>query len=130
MMKQVEKREEKLSIKWMIVTFLAISKIFSWMEKIAEFSQSDSGSLHTLIFERLLVRDLPLIIGVVGYFILDRFKLNEWLKASILYVILLILLPLLGFPLDFSLLINFTVVYVIINGVLILKERKKSKEES
>jgi hypothetical protein len=69
-------------IKEMLFTFLAINKILYWVETITEINPDGLGDVVEVVLMRLLNRDLILILGVVGFFLLDRLVESKKSKHS------------------------------------------------
>ena len=69
-----------------IIMFLAISKIMYWMNIIAEAAQSDFENAWGHIVDRILTRDLPIILVIASIIIIERSKGNRYFKLAVGYV--------------------------------------------
>jgi hypothetical protein len=66
------KKEKLFPIKEMLFTFLAINKILYWVDTITAINPDGIGDVIGVVLTRLLNQDLILIIGVVGFFFMDK----------------------------------------------------------
>jgi len=131
-----------------IITYLAFSKILSWIDTASDMMQGDPGrpgGIWFALFVRVIVRDLPLILAVVGFVFIHKSKGRLWIKLIVGYVATIAILFAYLFiapfffnlvvvtPL-FDLFVYYSTSYVIINLVLIckdfLKKRTKAEEVS
>jgi len=128
-----------------IITFLAVSKMLNWIDTAFEVIRSDASGAWFVIFSRIVVRDLPIVLAVIGFVLVHRSKGRLWIKLIIGYVATISILFLYLFiapliinmrietPL-FELFLYYSVSYVAINIVLVgkdlLKKRTKSEEIS
>jgi len=130
-------------IKTAIITYLAASKVLYWIDAAQGMVQSDLGGAWIAIFVRVMVRDLPLVLAVIGFVFIHRSKGRLWLKLIIGYVATITTLfsyiyimvwtgrmYLASSP--FYLLAYYSVSYIVINLVLLgkdfLKRRAKTEE--
>ena len=136
------KNQKGAFIKTAIITYLAISKILNWIDTASGIMQGNPGGAGFAIFARVIVRELPLILAVIGFVFIHKSKGRLWMKLIIGYVVIITILFAYLFiaPLFFNLLIvtplidlfvYYSVSYVIINLVLIGKDflKKKTKAE-
>ena len=138
MEKSVEIKAKKWPVKEMVLTFLAISKVGAWIDKISQFAENDYENMWLLILNRILSRDIWIVVGVIVYFVLDKYKINDLLKSIILYFVILFGLNVFYWvyigAIVFNLIwiMNFTVMYVIMTAVLYVKDylKNKGKEKS
>ena len=124
--------------------YLAISKIFYWMNLIGEMAQRDFEGAWLLVIDRILTQDLPLILVVICLVIIDMSKANHYLKLAVGYVAYMFILlaymvvvqwifqgdPMRGLLVFRDSFIGATMQFVIISVILSLKEyfMKKVKE--
>ena len=143
------KKRNWAPIKEMVIAYLAISKMLYWMSIIPV--ASDLGGIAHAILERLLQRDIVLIIVIVFIYFFERafiMKQDKWsgIAGQIwlaiggygIFSIILIAYQrtfawILAIPFDVGLFISefmlgWTVVFFIIMGVLTVKEHFKKKE--
>jgi len=128
-----------------LITFLAASKILNWIDAGFEMIQSDAEVAWFPLFARLIVRDLPIALAVIGFVFIHRSKGRLWIKLIIGYVATIAILFLYLFiaPLIFNmsiitplfdLFVYYSVSYVAINiflvGKDIFKRRTKGDEAS
>jgi len=129
-------------IKTAIITYLAASKILYWIDAIQDMMHADIGGAWFAIFARVIVRDLPLVLAVIGFVFLHRSRGRLWIKLIIGYVATIAILfsyiyimvwlgriYLASSPV--SLLIYYSISYVVINLVLLGKDyiKKRAKSE-
>jgi len=69
-----------------IIMYLAISKIFYWQNMIVELLQSDLENAWSLVLDRLLTQDLPLILVIACLVVIDMSKGKIHIKLAIGYV--------------------------------------------
>ena len=137
--KTVEPKLEnkKWPLKEMVISFLATSKIWTWIEKIIEFINSDYDYTWRLIFNRILAREIWIILAVVIYFAMNKYKINELLKSVILYFVLLITVHAVVWIVEgevffnLNFVISYTVMYVMLSIAVNAKEyfKEKGKKE-
>jgi len=125
-----------------LITYLAISKILYWIDTASDMMQGDPWSAGFAIFARIVVRELPLILAVIGFVFIHKSKGRLWIKLIVGYVTTIAILFSYLFiaPLFINLVVEtpllelflyYTVSYVIINLVLMGKDllKKKTKNE-
>jgi len=138
------KKRKWSGLKEGIILYLAISKILYWMNLVEEMAQSDFEGVWLVVIDRILTRDLPIILVVACLVIIDMSKGNHYLKLAIGYVVYVGILfvylaatqwifqgdPMAGILLFRGSFVGFTIQYVIISAVLSLKEHfiEKAKE--
>ena len=129
----VTEKKEKWPIKEMVISFLATSKIWAWVEKIIEFINSDYDNTWRLILNRILTREIWIILAVVIYFAMNKYKINELSKSIILYFVLLIAAHVVtwviegGVSFNLNFIISYTVLYAILTGAVNAKDHFKTK---
>jgi len=136
------KNQKWTFFKTALITYLAISKILNWIDTASDVMQGGPGNAGFAIFARLVVRELPLILAVIGFVFIHKSKGRLWIKLIVGYVATIAILfsylfiaPLfinlvVETPL-FDLFVYYSMSYVIINLVLIGKDllKKKTKNE-
>jgi len=138
------KKRKWSGLKEGIILYLAISKIFYWMNLIGEMAQRDFEGAWLLVIDRILTQDLPLILVVICLVIIDMSKANHYLKLAVGYVAYMFILlaymvvvqwifqgdPMRGLLVFRDSFIGATMQFVIISVILSLKEyfMKKVKE--
>ena len=141
----MSKKRKWSALKDGLITYLAISKIFYWMNIIGDMADSNFEDAWPFILDRLLGRDLPLIIIIAALFIIDNLKGNLYIKLAFGYVAYIAILfvysivinwilgdgPMVGIRFFGSSFMLFTMQFVIISTILAAKERfmKKVKDE-
>ena len=137
------KNQKWTFFKTVIITYLAISKILYWIDTASDMMQGDLGGAGFAIFARVVVREMPLILAVIGFSFIHKSKGRLWIKLIVGYVATIAILfsylfiaPLfinlvVVTPL-FDLFVYYSVSYAIINLVLIGKDflKKKTKAEN
>jgi len=131
-----EKQKNWSTLKEMLFTYLAISKIGYWINNIIQLAEIDFENVGQLVLSRFIMQDLPIIFAILMFHFVDRFKINEILKYAIMYVVLLVGLHILvwrisyeiGFSFDLA--VNFTIIYVVTIIILNIKYYLKQKENS
>jgi len=128
-----------------LITFLAASKILNWIDAGFEVIRSDAEVAWFPIVARLIVRDLPIALAVIGFVFIHSSKGRLWIKLIIGYVATIGILFLYLFiaPLIFNmsivtplfdLFVYYSVSYIAINIFLVgkdmLKKRTKGDEIS
>jgi len=137
------KNQKWVFFKSAIITYLAISKILNWVDTASDMIQGDVGGAYWWfpIFARLVVREVPLILAVLGFVLIHKSRGRLWIKLIIGYVATIVIL--FSYIFIAPLFINLTVVtpllnlfiyytasYVVINAVLIGKDLLKKKTKS
>jgi len=136
------KNQKWAFFKTALITYLAISKILNWIDTASDLMQGNPGGAGFAIFARLVVRELPLILAVIGFVFIHKSKGRLWVKLIVgyvatitilfaylfiapLFINLVVITPL------FDLFVYYSVSYAIINLVLIGKDflKKKIKAE-
>jgi len=125
-----------------LITYLAISKILYWIDTASDMMQGNPWSAWFAIFSRIIVRELPLILAVLGFVFIHKSKGRLWIKLIIGYVATIAILFSYLFiaPLFVNLVVEtplielflyYTTSYIIINLVLMGKDllKKKTKNE-
>lgn|GEM_PF-1463452 len=139
--RQSMKNQRMDFFKTAIITYLAASKILNWIDKGLDVMQSDAEGARFAIIARLIVRELPLILAVVGLVFVHKSKGRLWIKLMVGYVATIAILFAYLFiaPFFFNLLVvtplfdlfmYYTVSYVILNLVLIGKSFLKTKTKT
>jgi len=136
------KNQKWAFFKTALITYLAISKILNWIDTASDLMQGNPGGAGFAIFARVIVRELPLILAVIGFVFIHKSKGRLWIKLIVGYVVIIGILFAYLFiaPLFFNLLIvtplfdlfvYYSVSYAVINLVLIGKDllKKKTKAE-
>jgi len=137
------KKQKWTFAKTALITYLAASKILYWIDAASEMIQSDIGGARIAIFIRVIGRDLPLILAVIGFVFIHRSKGRLWIKLIIgygatifiLFLYLFIMVSLGRIYLASSplyLFAYYSVSYIVISLVLIgkdfMKRRAKAEE--
>ncbi|MCL2189125.1 MAG: hypothetical protein FWC16_09425 [Defluviitaleaceae bacterium] len=146
------KRILGISFKELIFAYLAINKVFYWINNINKIQQDEFGTLGWLIFERLLTQDIMTVIILLMMSALDTYierhpavkegTLKHVLVYGIGYVLYIIaivsysvlvgaifdggVVPALQFAVE--MLPFFSMIYIIACIVLSIKEKMKKKE--
>ena len=138
------KKRKWSGLKEGIILYLAISKIFYWMNIVGEMAQNDFEAAWPFLIDRIVTRDLPIILVVTCLVIIDMSKGNTHLKLAIGYVAYIAILfaysvtvqwffegyPMAGILLFRDQFVVFTIQFAIIAVILEIKEHfmKKVKE--
>jgi len=121
--------------------YLAISKILYWIDSIGEVvTQSDLEGAGMLALNRVISRELPIILVVVCIIIIDMSKGKLLVKLVIGYVVSLASISLyifimnhlvfqmpLGLEVYIDNAVGFTIYYAIISVILSVKYHLKDK---
>jgi len=83
------KKEQFHTFKLILFSYLALSKIFYWITNISEMNLGGFNNIGQLILNRLLARDLFLILCVILSFYIYKIIKNSILAFCIFYVIVL-----------------------------------------
>jgi len=136
MEKAIEKKQKNgFTLKEMLFTYLAISKIDYWINNIIQLAGIDFENVGQLVLSRFIMQDLPIIFAILMFHFVDRFKINEIFKYAIMYVVLLVGLHIsvwrisYGTKFSFDLIVNFTIIYAVIVIILNIKYYLKQKEK-
>ena len=87
------KKRNWSSIKEMLFTYLAITKIMYWLNTITAMEQGDLGSAGEAVLMRLMNQDIILIVSVIFFYFLDKrvqlkkSKYSKVLEYIVFYVI-------------------------------------------
>lgn len=144
--KTMNKKKSKWSgLKEGIILYLAISKIFYWMNLVGEMAQADFEGAWPFIIDRVLNQDLPIILVITALIIIDRLKGNLYVKLVIGYVAYIAIIfvynivinwifgdgPMEGIRSFGNLFLIVTAQFIIISIILSFKERlmKTVKDE-
>jgi len=128
-------------VKEAIIMYLAVSKLLYWINNFAEVIQSDFDGAWQQVLERILTRDLPIILVVACLVVIDRAKGNRYIKLAIgftafvgitlVYMVALQWIfqndPIQGLQTFRESLVILVLQYVVIGVVLELKEHFSSK---
>ena len=76
-----EKEKKGAVLKWMLFTYLAVSKVFYWFHNIASMAEVDFTGLGVFLLNRILGQDIMIIAGVVFFYFLDKFHQSFLLKT-------------------------------------------------
>jgi len=124
-------------VKTALITYLAVSKILYWIDAASEMMQGDIGGARIAIILRILGRDLPLILAVIGFVFIHKSKGRLWVKLLLGYVATITILFLYLFIMVsigrmtvmsyFNLFVYYSVSYAIINVVLLVKDFVKKR---
>jgi len=135
------KNQKWTFVKTAFITYLAVSKILTWIDAASDMMQGDVGGARVAIIIRLIGRDLPLILAVIGFVFIHKSKGRLWLKLILgyvatiailfLYLFIMVSLGRISVMSYFNLFVYYSVSYAIINLVLIGKDflKKKAKTE-
>ena len=136
-----KKRKKWSGLKEGIIMYLAISKIFYWMNNIGELAQRDWEGAGEFVLDRILNQDLPIILVVACLVIIDMVEGKFYIKLAIGYVAYLIIVVVYstvvnwifqGEPIDGLVFfrehfLGFTIQFAIVALILELKERFMNK---
>jgi uncharacterized membrane protein SirB2 len=132
------------NFKALLFSYLAVSKVFYWIDQLGGLEEW--GDVGTVLVNRLLQRDIMIVI-----ILLSMFKLDDVITAKegngfmanvkiygfglVIYLALIagytLLMEVIFEPMVenwFSYLLNWAVIYFIISAFLTLKEKMKQKE--
>jgi hypothetical protein len=74
------------TVKEVLFTFFAVSKILQWMDNISEATQGgDIADAGAAVLMRVLNRDLPLVLVCVCFVLIDKLKGKYLIKLAIGY---------------------------------------------
>jgi len=139
------KNQKWTFVKTALITYLAASKILYWIDAASDMMHGDIGGAWVVVILRLIGRDLPLILAVIGFVFIHKSKGRLWIKLIVGYVATISILFLYLFIMVsigriyiassyFSLFAYYSVSYAVINVVLLgknfLKRRAKTEEIS
>jgi len=128
-------------VKTALITYLAVSKILYWIDAASDMMQGDLEGAWIAVMIRLMGRDLPLILAVIGFVFIHKSKGRLWLKLILgyaatiailfLYLFIMVSIGRIYVRSYFNLFIYYSVSYAVINLVLIGKDllRKMAKSE-
>jgi len=128
-------------VKAAFITYLAVSKILTWIDAASDMMQGDMGGARVAIIIRIIGRDLPLLFAVIGFVFIHKSKGRLWLKLILgyvatiailfLYLFVMVSLGRISVTSYFNLFVYYSVSYAIINLVLLGKDflKKKAKTE-
>jgi len=83
------KKEKFSTFKKLLFAYLALSKVFYWVTNIMEMGPGGFENIWQLIINRLLARDLFLIVAVILSFYLGKVAKNIWVFIGVFYVMIL-----------------------------------------
>ena len=125
------------TLKDIIITYLAVSKILMWMDTLTEATGQELAGAGVQVMMRALDRDLPLIIVTVLFVLTDKLKGNLWIKLGVGYVAAVAFLMAYVFIMDLffgrqpgayiGMFIGFSISFVIVTIILNLKYHFKEK---
>ena len=136
------------TVKEMLFTYLAITKILYWINTITAMNQSDLDSVGRAVLTRLMNQDIMIILGVIAFFFLEkaialkRSKYSTVLQSIMLYAVGYVMLLAIMFIYfliisliygsvqvdSWGALIGYNLfLYIVICIVLEIKERFKAK---
>ncbi|MCL2362861.1 MAG: hypothetical protein FWC73_13735 [Defluviitaleaceae bacterium] len=139
------KNQKWTFVKTALITYLAASKILYWIDAASDMMQADIGGARIAILFRIIGRDLPLVLAVIGFVFIHKSKGRLWLKLIVGYVATITILFSYLFIMEaigriyiassyLSLFTYYSVSYAVINVVLLgkdfLKRRAKTEEIS
>ena len=128
-------------VKTILITYLAVSKILYWIDAASDVLQGDVGGAWISIVIRIIGRDGPLLLAVIGFVAIHKTRGRLWIKLiigyaatiSILFSYLFIMVSLgrIYVTSYFNLFVYYSVSYGVINVVLLLKDliKRKTKTE-
>ena len=128
-----EKKSWKIHTKEFIFAYLTISKLWYFFNMVATMESMSADVVIPALLTRFLTWDLPIIFTIGAFYVIDIFKIRNRYKYLIHYFVLMGAYQIVGFnimghfELGLVFLIPFTVTYVIIIIVLLLKEHLKRK---
>jgi len=137
--KTVEPKKEKK--KWTVHTkeflfaYLTMSKLWYFFNMVASMETIRADVVIPALVTRLLTWDLPIIFTIGAFYVIDIFKIRDRYKYLIHYFVLMGAYQMIGWNLigevyfGFDFLIPFTVTYIIVVAVLLLKEYLKNKAD-
>ena len=137
-------------IKEMLIVYLTFSKVLYWIDTVSAIEGDDLGSVGRAVIERLIGRDIIIILGIIFFYILESFiskkaKADNISKEVLIYVIgyigligifyaymlILSFFHSIQFPTPWQLvsdsIIGYAVAMVIINIKFYFKEKEKKK---
>ena len=79
----VKKKSFKITLKEMLLSFLAISKVMYYSNFVFSIDHANLGSMGTALLSRILTNDMLIIIGVILFFVLDGFIQRKLEKDKI-----------------------------------------------
>ena len=139
-----KKQKKWTGLKEGIIMYLAISKIFYFQGMIEEMTQNDWEGALPILIDRVLNRDLPLILVIACLVIIDMSKGKFYIKLAIGYVAYIGIIlaysvamawlfqgdPMEGLLFFREQFLGFTIQFAIIAVILDIKERfmKKVKD--
>ncbi|MCL2364354.1 MAG: hypothetical protein FWC71_06810 [Defluviitaleaceae bacterium] len=127
--------------KTILITYLAVSKILYWIDAASDMMQGDFGGAWISVMLRIIGRDGPLLLAVIGFVAIHKMRGRLWIKLiagyaatiGILFSYLFIMVSLgrISVMSYFNLFVYYSFSYAIINVVLLFKEwlKRKSKME-
>ena len=124
------------TLKSALFSYLAISKALYWIENFRYMQEFDGESIGTLLLQRFMQRDFGIIVLVLIYFLIDKMRVNQFLKYVTLYLAGIVLSHLILFYLYGSLFfigwgnfLSFTIIFILILIFLEFKEFLKNWEK-
>jgi len=82
-----KKKTSIVSMKSLIIMYLAISKIHYWIDIIREMAAADVAISSVIILNRTINRDLPIIMVAICFLVMDTKKGKLYKKLILGYII-------------------------------------------
>lgn len=135
------KNQKWTFIKTALITYLAVSKILYWIDAASDMMQGDFGGARVAVIIRIIGRDLPLVLAVIGFVYIHKSRGRLWIKLiigyaatiTILFSYLFIMVSIGRIYVNscLNLYVYYSVSYAIINLVLLGKDflKRKAKTE-
>jgi len=127
-------------IKTALITYLAVSKILYWIDAASDMMQGDFGGARVAVIIRIIGRDLPLVLAVIGFVFIHKSRGRLWIKLivgyaatiAILFSYLFIMVSIgrIYVTSYLNLYVYYSVSYAIINLVLLGKDLLKRKAKT
>lgn len=124
-------------VKTVLITYLVIAKMLFWIDTASGMMQGDMSGAWNAILMRFIGWDFPLLLAVIGFVAIHKLKGRLWVKLALgylatnailfLYIFIMVAIGMISVMSYFNLFIYYTVSYIIINSVLILKDYLKQK---
>jgi len=126
--------------KTILITYLAVSKILYWIDAASDMMQGDFGSAWLSVVLRIIGRDGPLLLAVIGFVAIHRTRGRLWIKLIVgyaatigilfSYLFIMVSLGRIYVMSYLNLFVYYSISYVVINVVLLLKDLLKRKAKT
>ena len=124
-------------VKTILITYLAVSKILYWIDAASDVLQGDMGGAWISVVMRIIGRDGPLLLAVIGFVAIHKTRGRLWIKLIVgygatigilfSYLFIMVSLGRISVMSYFNLFVYYSVSYAVINLVLLGKDLIKRR---